>query len=642
MKKKGFTLIELLAVIVILAIITVIAVPKILDVIEKSRKSASEQSVKLYVDAFRLYQANAELNHTDKIPEGTYEVSKETTINGKTYKKINDLLTMKGNKPSAGTINVTNTGKIGTAKVCINDYIISYQEGSTSVLADDCGDMDLIVDFEIDTVDWATEKTLTIVYPEKQGYKKYFKVESGSVFSDDKEVTSESALEVKDKEIKLRLKENSKVSAWIEKNNKKAGINTYEEKKIDNEELVEPTITLTGSYPTLTEYGVQMSVSLKLSNETNKTSKIMYRVDNGEFKKYTGETNVTGSKIEAKTVKTMNDGSVRESTVEEASLSDVAAATDALEYAAYDGNEETYSQMYLKYSSGSITKYLIVDESMRGKNIIISRSRSSHASITATFLDNKDNELSTAVVVETSASATSGKVTINIPENTYKIKFILKTTNAGANARINEIYVDTTPSFNALSYYPKMSSTVISPGYQMISINYFPTSMKKYYKINDGEWISYNNEKIKVVLDSTIYAKGVDKNDNETYVASYVSSISDALEYAAFDGNEETYSQMYLKQSSGSITKYLMVDESMRGKDIIISRSRSSHASITATFLDNKDNELSTAIVVETSASATSGEVTINIPENTYKIKFILKTTNAGANARINEIYLSK
>ena len=112
MKKKGFTLIELLAVIVVLAIITVIAVPKILDVIEKSRRSASEQSVKLYVDVFRLYQANADLNNTDKIPEGIYEVSKETTLNGKIYKKINDLLTMKGNKPGAGTINVTSTGKI--------------------------------------------------------------------------------------------------------------------------------------------------------------------------------------------------------------------------------------------------------------------------------------------------------------------------------------------------------------------------------------------------------------------------------------------------------------------------------------------------------------------------------------------------
>ena len=40
-KEKGFTLIELLAVIVILAILMVIAVPKILNVIEKSKKSAA-------------------------------------------------------------------------------------------------------------------------------------------------------------------------------------------------------------------------------------------------------------------------------------------------------------------------------------------------------------------------------------------------------------------------------------------------------------------------------------------------------------------------------------------------------------------------------------------------------------------------
>ena len=113
---------------------------------------------------------------------------------------------MKGNKPGAGTINVTSTGKIETAKVCINNYVISYQEGSTSVLADDCGDMDLFVDFKINTDDWATEKTLTIVYPEKQEYKKYFKVESGSVFICDKEVTSESAQEVTEKEITFKIK----------------------------------------------------------------------------------------------------------------------------------------------------------------------------------------------------------------------------------------------------------------------------------------------------------------------------------------------------------------------------------------------------------------------------------------------------
>ena len=52
-KNKGFTLIELLAVIVILAILMVISVPKILNVIENSRKSAAESSIKLVKDAIK-------------------------------------------------------------------------------------------------------------------------------------------------------------------------------------------------------------------------------------------------------------------------------------------------------------------------------------------------------------------------------------------------------------------------------------------------------------------------------------------------------------------------------------------------------------------------------------------------------------
>ena len=61
MKKKGFTLIELLAVIVILGIITVIAVPKVLDIINKSRKSATSSSIKLVKDAIKTQVASSDL-----------------------------------------------------------------------------------------------------------------------------------------------------------------------------------------------------------------------------------------------------------------------------------------------------------------------------------------------------------------------------------------------------------------------------------------------------------------------------------------------------------------------------------------------------------------------------------------------------
>ena len=61
MKKKGFTLIELLAVIVILGIITVIAVPKVLDIINKSRESATSSSIKLVKDAIKTQGASSDL-----------------------------------------------------------------------------------------------------------------------------------------------------------------------------------------------------------------------------------------------------------------------------------------------------------------------------------------------------------------------------------------------------------------------------------------------------------------------------------------------------------------------------------------------------------------------------------------------------
>ena len=87
MKKKGFTLIELLAVIVILGIITVIAVPKVLDIINKSKESASNSSIKLVKDAIKTQIAASDLTGPvfTKETDGCYlfDFDNQTTGNTK-------------------------------------------------------------------------------------------------------------------------------------------------------------------------------------------------------------------------------------------------------------------------------------------------------------------------------------------------------------------------------------------------------------------------------------------------------------------------------------------------------------------------------------------------------------------------------
>ena len=103
-KEKGFTLIELLAVIVILAILMVVAVPKILNVIENSRKSAAESSIKLVKDAIKTQVASGNIvgNNLTSDENGCYTFNFDDQNSG-----------------NAKELNVKNKEKIkGTIKYC--------------------------------------------------------------------------------------------------------------------------------------------------------------------------------------------------------------------------------------------------------------------------------------------------------------------------------------------------------------------------------------------------------------------------------------------------------------------------------------------------------------------------------------------
>ena len=77
-KKNAFTLIELLAVIVILAVILVIAIPRILDVIETSKKDSFKNSAQLIADTAEKKKVS------DKL------LGKDEEITCKDVAKIND------------------------------------------------------------------------------------------------------------------------------------------------------------------------------------------------------------------------------------------------------------------------------------------------------------------------------------------------------------------------------------------------------------------------------------------------------------------------------------------------------------------------------------------------------------------------
>ena len=122
-KNKGFTLIELLAVIVILAILMVIAVPKILNVIENSRKSAAESSIKLVKDAIKTQVTSGSIMGTNFTSDEsgcyTFNFDDQTSGNAKE-------LQLKNKENITGTIKYCN-GKFSDDTLVFNGVEIKEE-----------------------------------------------------------------------------------------------------------------------------------------------------------------------------------------------------------------------------------------------------------------------------------------------------------------------------------------------------------------------------------------------------------------------------------------------------------------------------------------------------------------------------------
>ncbi len=102
-KSDGFTLIELLAVIIILSVIALITIPVIMNIIEKSKKSAFKDSVYGVIKAGELYYTNKLLE-----PNGVTEDLSFSFPEA-------DGLDIKGTKPTGGSMKINKKGKIELA-----------------------------------------------------------------------------------------------------------------------------------------------------------------------------------------------------------------------------------------------------------------------------------------------------------------------------------------------------------------------------------------------------------------------------------------------------------------------------------------------------------------------------------------------
>ena len=158
-KRNAFTLIELLAVIVILAVILVISIPRILDVIETSKKDSFKSTAQLIADSAEKKYVTNKLNNIDEeiTCESVSKLSKEdyeycfvkidnegnakVTIEGKG--KFKDLAICNGTKTSVELSDTCSTD--------VKYFAYEEVEGGISITGYSIeGGLDVVIPSEID------------------------------------------------------------------------------------------------------------------------------------------------------------------------------------------------------------------------------------------------------------------------------------------------------------------------------------------------------------------------------------------------------------------------------------------------------------------------------------------------------------
>ncbi|MNV69460.1 hypothetical protein D3C71_1623720 [compost metagenome] len=175
-------------------------------------------------------------------------------------------------------------------------------------------------------------------------------------------------------------------------------------------------------------------------------------------------------------------------------------------------------------------------------------------------------------------------------------------------------------------------SKSINKPYQMLTVNYFSTSVQRLYKIgSDGNWTNYSNQPVKVNVGETIYAKGIDKYGNDTRViSSYTANVTDAITQEAYDGNDSTYIT-----TISNTSLYMKIDPSMQGRQTRI-KFYVGYAGVRIKFLDINKNVLS-EFYTNVSYNRQYDSL-YTIPTNTVWLQYQFEYWDRGSSATLYEI----
>ena len=164
--KKGFTLIELLAVIIILAVIVIITIPLVMNIIDNVREKAAVASAYSYIEEVDRYLVLSEIDPTipqlkkgveyqlSSVPYDVAVLYNQVSIKLQTSVEssldlispdeenfadpsitfINDLISLKGDKPTSGYLKLNNDNKIEQIEMIINSYLVKCTNNQCTLI----------------------------------------------------------------------------------------------------------------------------------------------------------------------------------------------------------------------------------------------------------------------------------------------------------------------------------------------------------------------------------------------------------------------------------------------------------------------------------------------------------------------------